>query len=484
MRLDAGRDLSSLGLLLAVAASLSACGGGDAAPAPAPAPTFGVNGAVSGMNSGTLVLQVAGRADVSATANGNVTLATGLANGAAYAISVKTQPASHTCEVANGSGNIAGANVTNVQVTCVAAVAVNVASPADNALLPVDVAQNISVSFAGTTADKLTWTILPAGIAANATLTAVSSTGTSAVMSFTATVPDDYTVRVSSQDDTSRTAEIDLQVHQVYTAAIGKSQDRTYLQADGHIRSEMPGAPADLATSIASGFRFSVAARTDGTVVSWGPLITAPVPSGLVNVKAVAAGDYFAMAQHQDNTLTVWGKLNSDAMMPAGLEGVAVSAFDTALSVMAAIKPDGTLLLWRGETAQLVPLPADWQGKVFTKVCATSWHIVALDNAGVLYVWNPTNTSDPAMNSPPTTTAPVAAVFCGWAHAALLQDDGRVMTWGDELDFDGAFDSAAVSGFPRIKGVAFYSFGAPQFLTEGGAIIDTAGMVVRDVDTL
>jgi 6-phosphogluconolactonase (cycloisomerase 2 family) len=46
--------------------------------------------------------------------------ATGLAGGAAYAVTVQTQPAAPTqdCVVGNGSGMIAAANVTNVTVTC------------------------------------------------------------------------------------------------------------------------------------------------------------------------------------------------------------------------------------------------------------------------------------------------------------------------------------------------------------------------------
>ena len=43
-----------------------------------------------------------------------------LANGAAYNVTVKAQPAnpSQTCVVTNGMGTIAGANITNIVVTC------------------------------------------------------------------------------------------------------------------------------------------------------------------------------------------------------------------------------------------------------------------------------------------------------------------------------------------------------------------------------
>ena len=81
--------------------------GGDlSAPA-----TFTVGGSVSGL-SGSVVLQDNGADNLTVTANGPFTFATGLASGAAYAVTVKTQPAGQTCTVANGSGTMGSANVT------------------------------------------------------------------------------------------------------------------------------------------------------------------------------------------------------------------------------------------------------------------------------------------------------------------------------------------------------------------------------------
>jgi hypothetical protein len=48
------------------------------------------------------------------------TFPTSLAGGTSYAVTIAAQPAGQTCVVSNGSGNIAAANVTNVQVTCTA----------------------------------------------------------------------------------------------------------------------------------------------------------------------------------------------------------------------------------------------------------------------------------------------------------------------------------------------------------------------------
>src|SRR2546430_1582223 len=41
-----------------------------------------------------------------------------IADGSAYSVAVFVQPIGQTCTVANASGTLAGANVTNVAVTC------------------------------------------------------------------------------------------------------------------------------------------------------------------------------------------------------------------------------------------------------------------------------------------------------------------------------------------------------------------------------
>ena len=90
--------------------------GGSAAAAS----SFTVGGTVSGL-SGTVVLQDNGGDNLSVTANGSFAFATPLASGAAYSVTVKTNPSGQTCTVTGGSGTIASANVTSVAVSCAAA---------------------------------------------------------------------------------------------------------------------------------------------------------------------------------------------------------------------------------------------------------------------------------------------------------------------------------------------------------------------------
>ena len=79
---------------------------------------FTVGGTVSGL-VGSVVLQNNAGDDLPVSANGTFAFATTVASGQAYAVTVKTQPATETCTVASGSGTVGAVNVTSVAVTCV-----------------------------------------------------------------------------------------------------------------------------------------------------------------------------------------------------------------------------------------------------------------------------------------------------------------------------------------------------------------------------
>ena len=72
------------------------------------------------------MLQDNGGDNLSLTASGSFTFATTLASGAAYSVTVKTNPSGQTCTVSAGSGTVASANVTNVAVSCAAAASFSV----------------------------------------------------------------------------------------------------------------------------------------------------------------------------------------------------------------------------------------------------------------------------------------------------------------------------------------------------------------------
>jgi sugar lactone lactonase YvrE len=115
------RSGNALGLilvltLLGTTPKMGGCfGGGGGDPQ-----TYTVGGAVSGLAGSGLVLQDNGGDNLSITSNGSFTFGTVLDNGAAYKVTVLTQPSNpiQTCTVTSGTGTINGTNVTNVSVTC------------------------------------------------------------------------------------------------------------------------------------------------------------------------------------------------------------------------------------------------------------------------------------------------------------------------------------------------------------------------------
>ena len=88
-----------------------------------PPATYSVGGTVSGL-TGSVTLQNNGGDDIIKTTNDGFTFPA-QADSSAYAVTVSSQPTGQTCSVTGGdnnnigSGTIAGADVTNVAVTCV-----------------------------------------------------------------------------------------------------------------------------------------------------------------------------------------------------------------------------------------------------------------------------------------------------------------------------------------------------------------------------
>jgi hypothetical protein len=87
--------------------------------------TFSIGGVVTGYSTGTgLTLKDNGGASLPISANGNFTFPAQVASGAAYDVTIATQPTGPptegipTCVASNNSGTVGAANVTNVAVTC------------------------------------------------------------------------------------------------------------------------------------------------------------------------------------------------------------------------------------------------------------------------------------------------------------------------------------------------------------------------------
>ena len=83
---------------------------------------YHIGGNVDGLFDGyELVLTNNGGDDLTITTNGSFTFTTPVSDGGSYSVAILTQPdhPKHHCAVTNGSGTVAGGDVTDVSVTCV-----------------------------------------------------------------------------------------------------------------------------------------------------------------------------------------------------------------------------------------------------------------------------------------------------------------------------------------------------------------------------
>jgi hypothetical protein len=83
-------------------------------------PRYTIGVTVSGLTGAGLVLQNNAGDNLTIPSNGNFLFSTALTDGSAYSVTVATQPAGQNCLVRNATGNVAGANVSNVAVECAA----------------------------------------------------------------------------------------------------------------------------------------------------------------------------------------------------------------------------------------------------------------------------------------------------------------------------------------------------------------------------
>jgi 6-phosphogluconolactonase len=118
--LKAGRRTISI---VSCTVLLAACGGGggdDDDGGFSNPPGFTIGGTVSGLTGTGLVLQNNAGNNLTVGANGNFTFTQSLQTGATYNVTVSAQPTnpSQTCSITGGSGTVASAAITSVNVTC------------------------------------------------------------------------------------------------------------------------------------------------------------------------------------------------------------------------------------------------------------------------------------------------------------------------------------------------------------------------------
>jgi Immunoglobulin domain/Regulator of chromosome condensation (RCC1) repeat len=174
---------------------------------------------------------------------------------------------------------------------------------------------------------------------------------------------------------------------------------------------------------------FSLALRSDGTVVSLGyknPTLyvfdsNVPVPDGLRNVVAIAPGLTHALVLKSDGTVVTWGYENFPTNVPAGLSNVVAIAAGDDFSL--ALKANGTVVGWElpGLDQSVTNIPAGLSNVVA---------IAAGDNNGLALTANGDVVSWWNKIIPPSNLSNVVAIACGKYYNLALKSDGTVVGWG------------------------------------------------------
>jgi hypothetical protein len=186
--------------------------------------------------------------------------------------------------------------------------------------------------------------------------------------------------------------------------------------------------PASLTgvTAISAGQNFSLALKSNGTVVGWGSNSSGQItiPAGLTEVTAISAGKDFSLALKSNGTVVGWGSNSSgQTTIPAGLTGV--TAISAGQNYSLALKSDGTVVGWGQNFSTQIKIPAGLTS--VTAISAGSSVSLALKSDGSVVGWG--NNSFGQITIPAGLTG-VTAISAGQNFSLALKSDGTVVGWG------------------------------------------------------
>ena len=217
-------------------------------------------------------------------------------------------------------------------------------------------------------------------------------------------------------------------------------------------------APAGLSNVVAvaaGGAYFSMALKSDGTVVQWGynPNCCGQInmPAGLSNVTAIAAGFYQSLALRNDGTVSAWGgNYWGEASPPAGLSNVVAVAAGYYHSLALVQNPAAQvppLIRWVGQTNRTIPAG---HGAVIIPLLSGSlpmsfqWYFNGSPLSGQTNKWLALNSLQSSQsgnyqlivsNNYGSATSPVTTITIGQPPAIVLQPADQSVVLGNTATF-------------------------------------------------
>ena len=235
--------------------------------------------------------------------------------------------------------------------------------------------------------------------------------------------------------------------------------------------------------AVAAGSGHSLALKSDGTVLAWGnnasgqlgdgtttsqttPVQVSGLGSGSGVVAVAAGGNSYSLALKSDGTVLAWG-FNSNNELGDGTttqrhtpvqvsglgSGSGVTAIATGFTHSLVLKSDGTVLAWGNNsggqigdgttTRRSAPVQVSGlgSGSGVTAVAAGSIHSLAIKSDGTVLAWGgntsgqlgdgtTTNQTTPIQASGLGSGSGVTALIVGSTHSLALKSDGTVLAWG------------------------------------------------------
>jgi len=179
--------------------------------------------------------------------------------------------------------------------------------------------------------------------------------------------------------------------------------------------------------ALAASSSFSLALKSDGTVVAWGSTVGTNVPANLSNVVAIAAGATFGLGVRSDGTVAAWGS-GTPTNVPATVSNIVLTSgsFSHALG----LRTEGTLVEW-GTSGSKTPIPTGLT-KV-TSIADSSGFAVASRADGSVVAWGSLSPAGLINPNAPTPLSDVVSVAAGPSHGLALKSNGRIFAWGSTV---------------------------------------------------
>jgi alpha-tubulin suppressor-like RCC1 family protein len=228
--------------------------------------------------------------------------------------------------------------------------------------------------------------------------------------------------------------------------------------------------------ALAAGQEHSLALKADGTVLAWGndaggqlgdnaaleDKAKPVVVNGANQIIDIAAGLFFSLALKSDGTMLAWGNNSKGQLGDSNIIAdkptpVAVSGASDIVAIAAgsehslALKADGTMLAWGldnngqlGNDAHLVdqPLPVPVANATgIVSIAAGYNHSLALTSSGNVLAWGSDfggqlGDNIPKVNksTPVSVTGAnqIVAIAGGHFHSLALKADGTMLAWGSD----------------------------------------------------